>query len=88
MFLIYFPGGHNSHRGFYYELHEFYELLGNQGDRSMIAHFERITRPVPLIARVSQNESRVNPCLKILVNPRQGFAGRVDSNTFADGNYT
>ena len=26
----------------------------NQGDRSMIAHFERITRPVPLIARIKQ----------------------------------
>jgi len=26
MFLIYFPGGHNSHRGFYYELHELNEL--------------------------------------------------------------
>jgi hypothetical protein len=25
-------------------------VLSNQGDRSMIAHFERITRPAPLIA--------------------------------------
>jgi hypothetical protein len=28
----------------------------NQGDRSMIAHFERITRPVPMIAQLKIKE--------------------------------
>jgi len=30
--------------------------IANQGDRSMIAHFERITRPVPLIDNYQELE--------------------------------